>query len=93
MIGKFSVGKSSILSKIRSGLFSETISSTVGLDFTPYHFEHNSTDYYLQLWDTAGQERYRSIAKSYYKGTNLVFITVSAEDSAAESLRHVRLVL
>lgn len=55
MIGKFSVGKSSILSKFRNGIFTENTANTVGLDFTASHFEHNTTDYYLQLWDTAGQ--------------------------------------
>jgi small GTP-binding protein len=28
----------------------------------------------LQVWDTAGQEYYRSIARSYYRGSALVFL-------------------
>jgi len=90
MIGKFSVGKTSILTKFRSGTFTENTTKTIGVDFNALHFEHNTTDYYLQLWDTAGQEKYRSIARLYYKGAHIVFVTVSALDSASESIKSIQ---
>ena len=28
----------------------------------------------LQIWDTAGQEKFKSITKTFYKGSNGVFL-------------------
>tara|TARA_Y100000768_G_scaffold388828_1_gene387616 strand:+ start:7460 stop:8224 length:765 start_codon:yes stop_codon:yes gene_type:complete len=43
---------------------------TIGIDFNAViETIYNNTTVKVHLWDTAGQEKYRSIIKSYYRGT------------------------
>ena len=43
---------------------------TIGIDFNAViETIYNNTTVKIHLWDTAGQEKYRSIIKSYYRGT------------------------
>ena len=43
---------------------------TIGIDFNALvETLYNNTTVKVHLWDTAGQEKYRSIIKSYYRGT------------------------
>ncbi|VEL06743.1 unnamed protein product [Protopolystoma xenopodis] len=57
-IGDSSVGKSSIIQATTGGGFSESIKSTIGLDFRVKTLNCDGVNIVLQLWDTAGQERY-----------------------------------
>jgi small GTP-binding protein len=90
MIGMTAVGKSSILLKITQGLFDEVHNATIGLDFLSYKFEYNANEYIVDIWDTAGQERFKSITATYYKGSDIVFVTVAADDGVRKNLDYLQ---
>ncbi len=46
--------------------FTETFTSTIGLDFTTKIISVRGEDVQLQLWDTAGQEKFFNMTRSYY---------------------------
>jgi Ras-related protein Rab-1A len=72
LVGESQSGKSCILSHFVNEKFPEQIFPTVGVDFA---FKVVSVDgklIKLQIWDTAGDKRFKTITKSYYRGTNAV---------------------
>ena len=95
LIGDSSVGKTCLFKKITSGIFLGKNVSTVGIDKKTlsyvYDFEENGKkvqkNVLINLTDTAGQERYKSITKSYYKGSNGVILLYDITDK--RSFEHV----
>lgn len=76
ILGDSSVGKSSLLMRYVEDQFSDTITTTVGIDYKMKKVKVDNLDMKLQIWDTAGQEKYRSLANNFYKnsmGVLLVF--------------------
>ena len=61
LVGGTKWGKSSILKRLWFEEFSETLNSTVGVEFATKTVEIDDKKVKLQVWDTAGQERYKSI--------------------------------
>lgn len=47
----------------------ENTRQTIGVEFASRLLEVGGKTVKLQLWDTAGQERFRSVARSYYRGS------------------------
>jgi small GTP-binding protein len=74
LLGDMGVGKSSLLMRLTDNTFSETHTSTVGVDFRSKNLKVDSQNVNLQIWDTAGQERYRSITTAYYRGAHGVLL-------------------
>jgi len=76
IIGSSGVGKSSLVSQLLEGTFSQDNLSTVGVEFFSRKMDIEGTVVKLQIWDTAGQEKFRSVAKSYFRhavGVIMVF--------------------
>jgi small GTP-binding protein len=79
LIGDASTGKSSLLMRYVRDRFSESNSSTIGIDFAAREVKPAAAAkrcVQLQIWDVAGQERFRAVARSYYRnsaGAILVF--------------------
>ncbi|XP_077986626.1 ras-related protein Rab-43-like isoform X3 [Glandiceps talaboti] len=73
LVGDTSVGKTSIVQHFESGTFASQ-RSTIGIDFTVKIVCIGNKTVKLQVWDTAGLDRFRSIARSYYRSANGVFI-------------------
>ncbi|XP_077193889.1 ras-related protein Rab-39B-like isoform X2 [Paroedura picta] len=70
MLGDSTVGKSSLLKCYTEGVFLESTSQTVGVDFYVHFLEIKpGLRIKLQFWDTAGQERFRSVTRSYYRNS------------------------
>jgi len=69
-IGESSVGKTSIIERLDTGLFNKTERSTVGATFLQYSTKVNDKEVEMQIWDTAGQERYRSLGPIYYRNSS-----------------------
>jgi small GTP-binding protein len=66
-IGDASVGKTSIISQLLSGQFTEDQCSTIGAMFVLHVEIIGNLRVEMQVWDTAGQERYRSLGPIYYR--------------------------
>jgi len=83
IIGEGGVGKTSILQRFIENTFEKGLTSTIGIDFRSKRIEIDKEEVELQIWDTAGQERFFAITKSYYRGSDGIFLTfdISSESS------------
>ena len=70
ILGDSGVGKTNLLLRYVGESFSENYIATLGIDFKMKNIIYNDVKVALQIWDTAGQERFRSITKSFLKGTD-----------------------
>jgi Ras-related protein Rab-1A len=74
LVGNSGVGKSCLLLRFSEGIFSENYISTIGVDFKIRKLDCDGTTIKLQIWDTAGQDRFRTITRSYYRGSNGIIL-------------------
>lgn len=100
LLGDSGVGKSSTLLRFVDEEFNNTRHSTIGVEFASkiinyqdnnlgnrFGFENKKIK--LQIWDTAGQEKFRSVTKSYFRGTAGVIMVFDITDRASfESLKY-----
>ncbi|KAH0792161.1 Ras-related protein RABD1 [Histomonas meleagridis] len=80
IIGNSGVGKSCLLLRFAEDMFSDNYISTIGVDFKIKKIELEGKSIKLQIWDTAGQERFRTITKSYYRGSNGIVVVYDITD-------------
>jgi len=84
LIGDSGVGKSSVLLRYADDVFSDSYTSTIGVDFkirtTQYNRNGMEKTIKQQIWDTAGQERFRTITSSYYRGAHAVVVFFDLTD-------------
>ena len=64
-----SVGKSNLLLRYVYNTFKEEYQLTIGVEFAEKKVTHNNKIFQLHIWDTAGQEQFKSITRSYFKGS------------------------
>lgn len=71
IIGDTGVGKSCLLLQFTDKRFQPIHELTIGVEFGARLIEigEKKTPIKLQVWDTAGQESFRSITRSYYRGS------------------------
>ena len=69
VIGDSSVGKSCIINQYLKNSFNRDQKHTVGVEFGQKYLKEGDKTVKLQIWDTAGQERYRSVTRSYFRGS------------------------
>ena len=72
IVGDYSVGKSSILSRFieQREILQD---STIGVDFKCKIIDYEDNTYKLHIWDTAGLEKFKSIVFSYFRDVDVVF--------------------
>eukprot|EP01132_Coremiostelium_polycephalum_P004582 gene4582-5719_t len=63
------VGKSCLLLQFTDKRFQPVHDLTIGVEFGARMIEIDKKPIKLQIWDTAGQEAFRSITRSYYRGS------------------------
>uniref|UniRef100_A0A8C6VRC6 Uncharacterized protein n=1 Tax=Naja naja TaxID=35670 RepID=A0A8C6VRC6_NAJNA len=68
-INRYSVGKSCLLLQFTDKRFMAVHDLTIGVEFGARMITIENKKIKLQIWDTAGQESFRSITRSYYRGT------------------------
>ncbi|KDE08940.1 hypothetical protein MVLG_01032 [Microbotryum lychnidis-dioicae p1A1 Lamole] len=68
ILGSQGVGKTSLVHRYTTGVFSYSLTSTIGASFLAKRLVVEGCKVRLQIWDTAGQERFRSMAPLYYRG-------------------------
>lgn len=69
IVGDSAVGKTNLLLRFVNGDYLITHITTIGIDFKVKTLTLNGRKLKMQLWDTAGQDRFRTITKTYYRGS------------------------
>ena len=70
IVGDSSVGKSCLVLRFTDGKFKNQHDLTIGVEFASRLVQvDTNAAVKLQIWDTAGQESFRSITRSYYRGS------------------------
>lgn len=85
-LGDTSVGKTSIANRLYLNKFKNDNYPTVGSSYCC--LDDVSKNFNIDIWDTAGQERYRSLAKLYYRNSDIVLVVCDL--SNRESLKMAR---
>ncbi|KAJ1992630.1 Ras- protein Rab-14 [Dimargaris cristalligena] len=70
IVGEMGTGKSALLRCFLEKEFQEKMNHTIGVEFGAKIVPIGKEMVKLQIWDTAGQERFRSVTRSYYRGTS-----------------------
>lgn len=78
MIGDSGVGKTALTIRYVDDTPDTNYPTTIGIDFKIKTIDINGIRYKVQIWDTAGQERFRTITKSYFRGSMGVFVVYDA---------------
>ena len=74
MIGDSSVGKSTLMKKFITGIYSDSLNNTLGIELYKKEINLNGKTYLYKIWDTCGQERFRSLSKSYFQNANGIML-------------------
>jgi len=85
IVGDSGVGKTSILLRFTEGTFSDSYTTTIGVDFKHVYIDVDGEKIKLMLWDTAGQERFKTITQSYYRGSRGVIVVFDLTNEASFS--------
>jgi small GTP-binding protein len=68
MLGGFAVGKTSLVSRFVSSMFSDKYLSTVGVKIDKKELSVDGTAVTLMLWDIFGQDEFQTVQSSYLRG-------------------------
>ena len=70
------VGKTSIISKYTQNVFKSQRLPTTGANFVTKRIilEDENKSINFEIWDTAGQEQYRSLAKVFYRNSDVCIL-------------------
>ncbi len=74
IIGEHEVGKTSIVRRYVDKKFSEDYRPTIGLNIMTHSFEFFGNEISISLWDIGAQQYFKRFRKTYYLGTQAVFI-------------------
>ncbi|XP_077122791.1 ras-related protein Rab-19 [Ranitomeya variabilis] len=89
LIGDSNVGKTCVVQRFQSGVFSDKHQNTIGVDFTVKSLNIEGKKVKVQVWDTAGQERFRTITQSYYRSAHGAIIAYDiTQRKTFESVPH-----
>jgi Ras-related protein Rab-8A len=92
MVGDSNAGKTSLVLRFDSNVFTSRFSTTIGVDYrdkklllplspTPSSSTSpGSVPVRLQIWDTAGQERFRSLTSNFFGRADGFMLTYSLSD-------------
>jgi small GTP-binding protein len=76
MMGAFATGKTSLVSRFVSGIFSEKYLSTVGVKIDRHVVDVDGQEMTLILWDLHGQDEFQRVRKSYLRGSSGCLLVV-----------------
>jgi small GTP-binding protein len=76
MLGAFAVGKTSLVSRFVSSIFSEKYLTTVGVKIDKKALSIDGQDVTLMLWDIYGQDELQTVQQSYLRGTSGYLLVV-----------------
>ncbi len=70
IFGDGGVGKTTLVNRYVSGVFTESTIMTIGVGFFVKKLVIKDIDVSLQIWDFAGEDRFRFMLPSYVKGSS-----------------------
>ena len=73
LLGNSGVGKTCIIKRYSEDIYEENNKSNCA-SYSQKLLKINDKEIQLDIWDTAGQEKYRSMGRSFYKGSNIVLL-------------------
>ena len=76
-LGKFSVGKTSLIERITRNTFSDFKEATIGAAFRSYR----NNNIRFNIWDTSGSERYKSLTPMYYRNADVAIVVYDLKDN------------
>jgi small GTP-binding protein len=76
MLGSFAVGKTSLVQRFVSSLFSDKYHTTIGVKIDKKIVDLDGTEVNLMLWDIHGEDEYQKIQASYLIGASGYFIVI-----------------
>lgn len=76
MLGSFAVGKTSLVRRFVSGIFSERYLTTLGVRVDKKQVEIDGTDVTLVLWDLHGEDEFQTVRGSYVRGSAGYFLVI-----------------
>jgi len=68
MVGAFGVGKTSLVSRYVSGIFSDKYQTTVGVKIDKKVMQYQGSEIDLILWDLAGEDAVTTVRPAHLKG-------------------------
>ena len=78
LLGPYGVGKSCLVRKYFTGMFSDIINPSIDSSFECKDVETDGQMVKMCVWDTAGQERYDCILPIYFRGADFAIICTSS---------------
>jgi small GTP-binding protein len=82
MLGSFSVGKTSLVARFVSSVFSEKYLTTVGVKIDKKTLTVDGADVMLMLWDIYGEDDFQKLRLSYLRGAAGYLLVVDGTRSA-----------
>jgi small GTP-binding protein len=91
MLGSIAVGKTSLIRRFVSSIFSDDYLSTVGVKISKKNLTVNSQEVTLMLWDLEGHDDYGDINISYLKGASgLLFVVDGTRGNTLSQVLEIR---
>ena len=84
MLGAFAVGKTSLVKRYVSGIFSEKYITTLGVKIDKKSCVIKNSELELIIWDLAGEDDFMEIRSSYLRGTSAALFV--ADGTRGETL-------
>ena len=79
IIGESNVGKTSLVQRLLTGNFSESLESTIGVLNSQMTFDTINGPVELCIWDTAGQEIFHSLVPLYSRSASVCILVCSID--------------
>ena len=74
IIGDGGVGKTTFITRHRTGEFTKNYQATMGVEVNPLPFYTNKGYVFCNIWDCAGQEKFGGLRDGYYIGAQAAII-------------------
>ncbi len=94
LIGAYAVGKTSLVRRFVSGIFSEDYLTTVGVKIDQRTVTAEGREVRLMIWDLAGRDEFQAVQKSYLRGASAFIYVIDGTrretlDAAREEMAEV----
>ena len=88
MLGSFAVGKTSLVARFVSSIFSEKYLTTVGVKIDKKTLAMDGKDVTLMLWDIYGQDDFQTVQQSYLRGASGYLLVIDGTRRATLETAH-----